>query len=308
MDTQKDLAAGIYELCRRIREQRPLIHVVTNFVVMNQTANALLALGAAPTMSWAEEDLEYLSGISDGLCVNMGTPTRERVGAMSTLMELAGESGKPLVLDPVGSGAGPHRTAIARELSALAPHKIIRGNASEIFSLTDDTSSTRGVDNTMSSLAAKNILITHGRSGENPGPDKEGCIASMRMETLSDLASCLLVSGKEDMIIDTAGALILKNGSDLMNAVTGTGCILSAITTAFFAVSDTPFEAAVAACAAAGIAGELAAEKARGPGSFLAHFMDALYTLDEPTLKTRLRSEFKPFDKKFDKEILYGKY
>ena len=292
MDTQKDLAAKIHELYRRIREQRPLIHVVTNFVVMNQTANALLALGAAPTMSWAQEDLEYMSGISDGLCVNMGTPTRERIGAMATLMELAEKSGKPLVLDPVGAGAGPHRTKIAKKLSALAPQKIIRGNASEICSLTDEHSSTRGVDTTMSPAEAKKILVTHGRTGEESRDQKCG-INSKGMETFSDMASCLLISGKEDMILDKTRTLILKNGSDLMNAVTGTGCILSAITAAFYAVSPDPFKAAIAACATAGIAGEVAAEKASGPGTFLSHFMDVLYTLDEKTLSTRLKIEFK---------------
>ncbi|MFK5953473.1 MAG: hydroxyethylthiazole kinase [Desulfobacterium sp.] len=291
MHKQKDLAAKVHELYQRIREQRPLIHVVTNFVVMNQTANALLALGAAPTMSWAQEDLEYMSGISDGLCVNMGTPTRERVGAMETLMELAEKSGKPLVLDPVGSGAGPYRTKIARKLSALAPHKIIRGNASEICSLADENSSTRGVDTTLSPAEAKKILITHGRSGEASGPDRKRGISSKEMETFSDMASCLLISGKEDMILDKTRTLVLKNGSNLMNAVTGTGCILSAITAAFYAVCPDPFEAATAACATASIAGELAAEKASGPGTFLPHFMDSLYTLDEKTLNTRLKTE-----------------
>lgn len=291
MNKQKDLAGRIWELLRKIRAQRPLIHVVTNFVVMNQTANALLALGASPTMSWAEEDLEYLSGISDGLCVNMGTPTRERVEAMASLMEMAGASGKPLVLDPVGAGAGPHRTGIARRLCALAPGKIIRGNASEICSLTHGHSSPRGVDNTLSQTAAKEILITHGRTGD-AGVDQRAFPGSTKMDILSDRAACLLVSGKEDMILDHSDALILKNGSDLMDAVTGTGCILSAITAAFFAVSDSPFEAAAAASAVSGIAGEIAAQKATGPGTFLSHFMDALYTLDEPSITNLLKAEF----------------
>ena len=249
MEKQKDLAGRIWELSLKIRKQRPLIHVVTNFVVMNQTANALLALGASPTMSWAKEDLEYLSGISDGLCVNMGTPTRERVEAMAALMEVADAAGKPLVLDPVGAGAGPHRTAIAGRLSALAPGKIIRGNASEICSLADRHSSPRGVDNTLSPADAKNILISHGRSGDG-GPGH--ALDSKKMETLWDRAACLLVSGKEDMILDRSDALILKNGSDLMNHVTGTGCILSAMTCAFYAVSHNAFEAAAAASAVSG--------------------------------------------------------
>ena len=291
MEKPEDLAARIYQLCLKLRKQRPLIHVVTNFVVMNQTANVLLALGAAPTMSWAKEDLEYISGISDGLCVNMGTPTQDRVEAMETLMQLAEASGKPLVLDPVGAGAGPHRTKIARTLSSLAPHKIIRGNASEICSLIANHSSPRGVDNTMSAAEAKNILITHGRAGDQTAGAQEQGIELKGGQLLTEHASCLLVSGKEDMIIGPAQALILKNGSPLMNVVTGTGCILSAMTAAFYAVSESPFEAAVAACAVAGIAGELAAEKSAGPGTFLPNFIDALYTLDRSTIASRLNHE-----------------
>ncbi len=286
-----ELSDRIFELCCAIREQRPLIHVVTNFVVMNQTANALLALGAAPTMSWAEEDLEYLSGISDGLCINMGTPTPERVDAMETLMGLAADSGKPMVLDPVGAGAGPLRTRIANRLSVPGPRKIIRGNASEICALMEKGSAPRGVDSTMDPDVAKNILISHGRTGEKRVSDGLSDSDSRMAGLLAGKAACLLVSGETDMILDTDQRVILRNGSPLMDAVTGTGCILSAVTAAFYAVSPSPFEAAVAAAAAAGIAGELAGEKAAGPGTFLSHFMDALYALDRETLRERLRAQ-----------------
>jgi hydroxyethylthiazole kinase len=292
MENPEDLAARIYQLCLKIREQRPLIHVVTNFVVMNQTANVLLAMGAAPTMSWAKEDLEYISGISDGLCVNMGTPTQDRVEAMATLMELAEASGKPVVLDPVGAGAGPHRTKIAKTLLALAPHKIIRGNASEICSLTNDHSSPRGIDNTTSAAEAKEILITHGRTGDHTAEGQGRGLGVKGGQLLTEYASCLLVSGKEDLVLGTSQALSLKNGSPLMDVVTGTGCILSAMTAAFYAVSQTPFDAAIAACATAGISGELAAEKSAGPGAFLSNFIDALYSLDQSTITSRLKAEY----------------
>lgn len=294
MDNPEDLAARIYQLCLKLKKQRPLIHVVTNFVVMNQTANVLLAMGVAPTMSWAREDLEYLSGISDGLCVNIGTPTRERVEVMATLMELAEASDKPLVLDPVGAGAGPYRTKIARRLSALAPHKIIRGNVSELYSLTDDHSSPRGENNAVSAAEAKKILINHGRTGEHSAGGQRPGLELKGGQLLTEHASCLLVSGEENMITGASQALIIKNGSPLMNAVTGTGCILSAMTAAFYAVSETPFEAAAAACATAGIAGELAAEKSAGPGTFLSNFIDVLYTLDQSAITSRLQAEYIP--------------
>ncbi len=282
-------ADKIYGLLQKIRAERPLVHVVTNFVVMNQTANALLALGASPTMSWADEDLEYLSGISDALCINTGTPTKDRVTAMERLMKLAEDSGKPVVFDPVGSGAGPHRTGIARELCTLAPTKIIRGNASEICSLVDEdasTGSTYGVENAISPADARKILIDHGRASI-ARPDQKNLLASRTEQLLSGKASCLLVSGQEDIALTPSAAVYVQNGSELMSMVTGTGCILSALTAAFYAVSKTALEAAVAASAVSGIAGEIAAEKVSGPGSFLSCFIDELYSLSQDIVEQK---------------------
>jgi hydroxyethylthiazole kinase len=280
------LSARIYELYCRVREQRPLVHVVTNFVIMNQTANALLAIGASPTMSWAQEDAAYLSKISDSLCINIGTPVKDRIDVMESLMSFAQESGKPVVLDPVGAGAGDYRTGIAQKLFSIAPDKIIRGNASEVCSLVDKTHTTRGIENNVARSDAKKILMGHGRAnGETDVTvDKQS-----GLDSILEFASCLIVSGAKDMIFDKNGSITLENGSSLMSAVTGTGCILSAITAAFYAVSDNGGEAAIAACSIAGIAGELAAQKAGGPGTFMAHFLDSLYNMDEKSLKTRLK-------------------
>ena len=280
------LSDRIYELCCSLREQRPLVHVVTNFVIMNQTANALLAIGASPTMSWAGEDAAYLSKISDSLCINIGTPVKDRIDVMESLMLFAQETGKPVVLDPVGSGAGAHRTGIAKKLFSIAPHKIIRGNASEVCSLVDQNHTTRGIENNVALEDAKKILMGHGRANGETDPMGD---APSGLDSILELASCLIVSGSKDMIFDKTGRITLENGSSLMNAVTGTGCILSAITAAFYAVSADGAEAAIAACSMAGIAGELAAKKACGPGTFMAHFLDSLYNMDEKTLKTRLK-------------------
>jgi hydroxyethylthiazole kinase len=286
MIKMEGLSARIYELCCRIREQRPLVHVVTNFVIMNQTANALLAIGASPTMSWAGEDAQYLSKISDSLCINIGTPVNDRIDVMASLMLFAQDVGKPVVLDPVGSGAGDYRTRIAKKIFAIAPDKIIRGNASEVCSLVDQNYTTRGIENNVARSEAKKILMGHGRVN---GETDQIVEAPSGLGSILELASCLIVSGAKDMVFDKKGGVTLENGSSLMNAVTGTGCILSAITAAFYAVSDDGLEAAIAACAIAGIAGELAAQKAGGPGTFMAHFLDALYNMDEKTLETRLK-------------------
>lgn len=287
MIEQEALSQRIYQLCCRIREQRPLVHVVTNFVVMNQTANALLAIGAAPTMSWAKEDAAYMSKISDALCINIGTPVYDRIEVMKNLMLFAEETGKPVVLDPVGSGAGDYRTGIARQLFLLAPGKIIRGNASEICSLAGENHTTRGVDNGVSLEDAKQILLGHGRTnGQTEGGPSD---AKPGFASILQFASSLIVSGEKDMIIAPDKVLTLANGSPLMGHVTGTGCILSAITAAFYAVSDNGFEACVAAASVVGIAGELAARKASGPGTFMAHFLDYLYALDQEMISTELK-------------------
>ncbi len=280
-----DLAENTYRLFAALRDTRPLVHVVTNFVVMNQTANVLLALGASPMMSWADDDAAYMSGVSDALCINTGTPVPDRISVMKSLMSLAGEKQKPVVLDPVGAGAGPFRTDIARELCALAPAKIIRGNPSEICALAAGDLSTKGVDSGISPEQARAILTGHGR------PDRNADALPSGATELLESASALVVSGKTDMILGQGKMVKIANGSELMGAVTGTGCMLSAICTAFYAVADNGFDAAVAGVAVAGIAGELAAARVAGPGFFLPHFIDSLYALSEADIHQHLRAE-----------------
>lgn len=284
MHTQK-LAENINSLLAALRDKRPLIHVVTNFVVMNQTANALLALGASPMMSWAEQDAAYMSGVSDALCINTGTPVPDRISTMKFLMSLAEGSGKPVVLDPVGAGAGPFRTGIARELGALAPEKIIRGNPSEICALAGGHLSSRGVESGISPEQARSILTGHGRPDPNADELPDGARA------LLSTASALAVSGKTDMVLGPDKMVRIFNGSELMGLVTGTGCMLSAICAAFYAVAENGFDAAVASVAVTGIAGELAAARVSGPGFFLPHFVDSLYTIGEADIHKYLRAE-----------------
>jgi len=280
-----ELAENIYRLLAALRDTRPLIHVVTNFVVMNQTANALLALGASPMMSWADRDAAYMSGVSDALCINTGTPVPERISVMKSLMALARDTDKPVVLDPVGAGAGPFRTGIARELCALAPAKIIRGNPSEICALAADHSSTKGVESGISPEQARAILTGHGRPDRNADALPGGATA------LLGSASALVVSGKTDMVLGADKMVRIANGAELMGLVTGTGCMLSAICTAFYAVAESGFDAAVAGVAVTGIAGELAAARVNGPGFFMPHFMDSLYALGEGDIHQHLRAQ-----------------
>jgi hydroxyethylthiazole kinase len=280
-----DLAENTYRLFAALRDTRPLIHVVTNFVVMNQTANVLLALGASPMMSWAEEDAEYMAGVSDALCINTGTPVTDRISVMKSLMAFAQDAEKPVVLDPVGAGAGAFRTDIARELCEFAPTKIIRGNPSEICALAAGHVSTKGVDSGISAEQARAILTGHGR------PDRGADELPNGASALLESASALVVSGNTDMVLGQGKMVRIANGSQLMGAVTGTGCMLSAICAAFYAVAENGFEAAVASVAVTGIAGELAAAELSGPGFFLPHFIDSLYALDEADIHQHLRAE-----------------
>jgi hydroxyethylthiazole kinase len=255
---------------------------------MNQTANALLAIGASPTMSWAGPDTAYMSRISDALCINMGTPEDPRVEVMKDLMVRAQNAGKPVVLDPVGSGAGPYRTGIARMLNAIAPEKIIRGNPSEICSLLDGDETTRGVESGTSLERAKEILVRHGRADGSAASRPAGA------DALLASASAIVVSGATDMVLAQGQTATIANGTPLMGAVTGTGCVLSALIAAFYAVADNGFEAAAAAVAVAGIAGELAAQQAGGPGFLMNYFFDTLYYLNPDTITRHLKADIQP--------------
>lgn len=274
----------LIDLLAAIKKDKPLVHVVTNFVVMNTTANALLAIGAAPTMSWAKEDVKYLSSVSDALCINIGTPYDERISVMEALLKVAEQSQKPVVLDPVGSGAGPFRTSLARKLNKYCGNKIIRGNVSEIISLYFNSLGskeleTKGVDSTLSLEEAKRILIEHGRVSDT---NKESIDFLSNLFPHTAQASSFLITGETDHVLSQNQSTQIHGGHQLMSYVTGMGCVLSALTTAFYAVAkESPFNACIAASLMVKIAGQSAGRKVKGPGFFMGEFVDALYTMDK---------------------------
>lgn len=253
----------------RIRESAPLVHNITNFVVMNTTANALLALGASPVMAHALEEVEEMVGLARALVINIGTLSAPWIEAMLRAGRAARERGVPIVLDPVGSGATQLRTATVGRLLAEAKPTIVRGNASEIRSLVHADKATKGVD---SAHAAEDALTAARALG-----NAFGCVVS--------------VSGETDVVVWKDDVARVRNGHPWMTRVTGMGCTATALTGAFLAVNPSPFDAAVNAMVAIGVAGELAAERSRGPGSFQLELLDALFTLDEATLRDRARVE-----------------
>ncbi len=253
----------------QLREKKPLVTNITNYVVTNSTANALLAIGASPIMTHAVEEVEDLMNISSSLVINLGTVARTYLEAMPAAWAAANKRGVPVVLDPVGAGASRVRTeAPASMLSKYQP-AIVRGNASEIMTLAGESGEAKGVDSTMGADAAE-----------------------LAAKALAGVHKCtVVVSGEVDVVTDGERVVRVAGGSDMMPQVTGLGCTASALCGAFAAVSGSFLEAAVHAMAAMNVAGEIAAEQAKGPGSLQLHFYDALYSMGRDDIEKRMRIE-----------------
>ncbi|KTD50557.1 hydroxyethylthiazole kinase [Legionella rubrilucens] len=240
---------------KRLRAEKPLVLCLTNAVTMNFVANSLLALGAAPIMSQADDELEALITISRALYVNIGTLDRQFIERIDKACRLAAIHQKPIILDPVGAGASQIRTLTARQLSPQAA--IIRGNASEIIALTADKGISKGVETLHPVEAALTAALT-----------------------LSQQTSAIVVvSGPVDFITDGRQCCHLSYGSPLMPLVTGMGCALTAIIAAFAAMETPFYEAAAAGTAYVGLCGQSAHRSASGPASFQSAFIDALYQM-----------------------------
>lgn len=261
------LATKAAENLAAIRLDRPLIHNITNFVVMNTTANALLACGASPIMAHAENEVEEMVAFAGALVLNIGTLTDAWVASMLKAGRRATELGKPIVLDPVGAGATGLRTDAARAILAQARVSVVRGNASEILSLSGQASIIKGVD-------ACNAMEDAAR---------------VAGELAMELGVTLAITGPSDLVTDGRRTVLVKGGHHLMPCVTGTGCTASALVGAFHAVDPDPVSAAATALAYFGVAGEMAGAKADGPGSFQMHLLDALHGLSPQDLAARCR-------------------
>lgn len=240
-----------------IRGKSPLVHNITNFVVMNSTANALLALGASPVMAHAKEEVEEMTGIASSLVINLGTLSPDWVDAMVLAGQKAFSKGIPIVLDPVGVGATRYRADAASRIIEKCHPSVIRGNASEIRCLAKEAGSTKGVDSTI-------------------GAD-EAIEAAKRLA--NDTGAVVVISGATDYITNGKEVRAVSNGSPIMAKVTGMGCTASAIIGAFAAVNPNLLDAATNAMALMGVVGEYAALTSAGPGSFQVVFTDGLYKI-----------------------------
>jgi hydroxyethylthiazole kinase len=262
-------AQSIWSDVVKIREKSPLVHNITNYVVMNSTANALLALGASPVMAHAKEEVSDMVNIAKALVINIGTLSEKWIQSMYKAALHAKNAGVPIVLDPVGAGATPYRTETTKNLLVAVNPTIIRGNASEIMAIVQAEAKTKGVD----SLASSESAIE----------------AAKQLAKSHQCAVC--ISGETDYIVEDDQIIQVKNGHPMMPRVTGFGCTASALCGAFIAANPSASTASAHAMAVMGIAGELAAKQAKGPGSLQMHFLDALYNLTETDITERVKLE-----------------
>jgi len=252
---------------RTLRARRPLVHQITNYVVMNETANATLAIGALPVMAHAPEEVEEMAAAAGALVLNIGTLSTPWIEAMLLAGRAANAAGVPVVLDPVGAGATRFRTETAARILDQVDVAVVRGNAGEVATLIGERAEMRGVDSLAVGSPAEEIARSAAAA--------LGCVVA--------------VTGPIDRVSDGERGYRVANGDALLGMVTGTGCMSTAITACFLAAKpDAPLEAATEALAAYGVAAEDAAAGANGPGSFHVALYDGLYNLDPDTLDDRV--------------------
>ncbi len=258
-----DLNTKTAELRERVKKNRPLVHHITNYVVMNSTANVTLAIGASPIMAHAHDEMEAMQAFSGALNINIGTLDEYWIESMLKAGKAASANGTPVILDPVGSGATELRTNTTRKILDEVDVKVVRGNASEIMSLSASDFKIQGVD-----------------SLETVESAKEGAMA-----LASELGKVIAITGKIDFITDGKTSYTVSNGDPMFGNVTGTGCAATTVISAFNAVEENALIATTTALAFYGLAGEVAAKNSDGPGSFQVALYDALYSLEKTDIE-----------------------
>ncbi len=245
------------QLLDKVRASRPLLHHITNYVVMNDNANVALHIGAAPVMAHALEEMAEMAGIASTLIVNIGTLNQEWIVAMEAAMTKAGQRQIPLLLDPVGAGATSLRTQTSLRFLQQYRVTMLKGNLGEISVLAGLDGKVRGVDS---------------ESGAEPS------LAAQKGAERFGIP--VAVTGKEDFVSDGKRTLRISNGSHWLGTITGSGCSAATVMGAFLAVEKDAVLAAASALSAYSVASEIAEERQpEGPASFKVAFFDALYRL-----------------------------
>lgn len=270
------------EQLRHVQQTRPIIHCITNFVTANDCANLLLACNASPIMAEDACEVEEITALSQGLAINLGTLHKDLVPSMLLAGRKAIELGHPVLLDPVGAGASKLRTQTAQHLMEEIPFRVIRGNLSEIKALQDGTSKTKGVDADASDALTEDTLAA---------------TVDFAKHFSAVTGSILAISGAIDVVADAKQAYCITNGHPMMSRVTGTGCMLSTMITAFLAANpDHPLVATAAAVCAMGICGEKAYQRMTaldGNATYRNYLIDAVYHLTPEELERSARYEMR---------------
>lgn len=255
-----------------VRKTSPLIHNITNYVTVNDCANMLLACGASPIMSDAIDDVEDITAICGGLNINIGTLNERTIPSMFLAGKKANELGHPVLLDPVGAGASALRTNTAVELMEKVKFTVIRGNISEIKTLANGSGTTKGVDADVADRVTEENLET---------------AVAFAKALAKKTGSVIAITGAIDIVADADCAYCIYNGTPMMSTITGTGCQLSALVTAFVVANPAnPLKATAAAVCAMGLCGEIAQKRLTdldGNSTYRNYIIDAMYNLDSDT-------------------------
>ncbi len=256
---------------KKIKEEKPLVHHITNFVVINDNANIMLAIGALPVMSYAREEVEEMVALSQALVLNIGTLTQEMVESAILAGKKANELGIPVVLDPVGAGATQFRTESALKILQEVKISILRGNTGEIGNLLGIKAEVRGVEGGVVDADTSDLAQR----------------ASQKFQTVA------AITGKIDVVTDGKRVVRIKNGDVLLTRVTGTGCMATSLCAACAAVERDYLWAASSALGFLGVCGEIAARHSSGPGSFRVSLFDTFYGIKKEEFKALLSVEVK---------------
>lgn len=263
-----------------VRNQCPLIYNITNYVTVNDCANITLACGASPIMSDDQEEAAEIAGLCDGLNINIGTLNSGAVASMLLAGRQANARNRPVVLDPVGAGASKLRTETARKLLEEVRFAVIRGNISEIKTLAAGSGTTKGVDADAADRVTEETL---------------DAVIAFAKAFAEKTGAVIAITGAVDIVTDGKTAYCIRNGHPMMSSITGTGCQLSAMTAAFAAANpEHPLEAAAAAAAAMGYAGELAHARlsaADGNFTYRNYIIDAIYKMTPEELEKGAKYE-----------------
>lgn len=256
-----------------VRTSTPLVHCITNYVTVNDCANALLACGGSPIMSDEPEDVVDITTICGGLVLNIGTLNTQTIAGMRAAGKRASELGHPIVLDPVGAGASALRTATASEILDTMDVAVVRGNMSEIKAVAGASAATRGVDVNPDDVVTDENLAAS---------------AAFAKELAKKTGAIIAITGAIDIVANDERAFAIRNGNAIMGKITGAGCMLSCLVGAYsVANKENMLEGVVAAIVGEGLCGQIAAERmteADGNGSFRTYLLDAMYNLDAATL------------------------